>query len=193
VSARFPRPRNTPLLDWGDALRADKLRHKRILRRSGFVACISTIVLIQAAVAPLPRLVWNASTSAPPGLYLVSPGAMPGLGDMVVARLPVTVRSLASERRYLPANVPLVKRVAAVAGDDVCASGPAVAINGRVVAKRRWFDGMGRHMPFWLGCTRLRGRELLLLTDDPASFDGRYFGVTEETEVIGKAQLLWPR
>jgi len=181
------------LLDWGDALRAAKRQRERVLRRSAFVACISTIVLVQAVAPPLPRLVWNVSASAPRGLYLVSPGMLPSTGDMVVARLPVAARRLAAERRYLPENVPLVKRVAAVAGDDVCASGKAITVNGRAVAGRRSFDSLRRRMPFWLGCSRLHGRQLFLLTDDPTSFDGRYFGVTEGPDVIGKAQLVWRR
>ena len=32
-------------------------------------------------------------------------------------------------------------------------------------------------MPWWEGCVRLRGRQIfLLIADNPASFDGRYFG-----------------
>jgi len=34
---------------------------------------------------------------------------------------------------------------------------------------------------------------LPVLMDNPASFDGRYFGATEERDIIGKARLLWRR
>lgn len=48
-------------------------------------------------------------------------------------------------------------------------------------------------MPFWSGCKMLVGGELLLLSAHvPNAFDGRYFGVTEPDEVIGKGTLLWP-
>ncbi len=63
----------------------------------------------------------------------------------------------------------------------------------RLAAERRIADGAGRIMPMWAGCVRLRGRQLFLLTDAPASFDGRYFGLTEGTEIVGKARLLWAR
>ena len=43
------------------------------------------------------------------------------------------------------------------------------------------------------GCVRLRGDQRFLLMDAPASFDGRYFGVTEGTDIVGKARLLWAR
>lgn len=182
-----------PLFAWGEALRAAKLRRKRLVRRGVAVAIIGAIVLVPAALPPAPRLVWNASASAPVGLYWVSPGAPTGVGDMVVARLPRIFRRLAAERRYLPENVPLVKRVAASAGDEVCAFDRYIFVDGYFVAERRILDSEGRRLPFWLGCLRLRGDQKLLMMDAPDSFDGRYFGVTEGSDVIGKAELLWAR
>ncbi len=83
--------------------------------------------------------------------------------------------------------------VVAIAGDEVCALGQEIFVNGRWTAKRRVADGQGRPMPAWSGCIRLRGGQLILLMDNPASFDGRYFGATEGRDVIGKARLLWRR
>ena len=151
------------------------------------------LLLGTAVVAPAPRLVWNVSASAPIGLYHVMPGAGVRSGDMVVARLPPQVRALAAERHYLPSNVPLVKRVAAVAGNRVCAIGEAIFVNGRHVAGRRSHDGEGRPMPSWMGCRRLGASELFLLMEASASFDGRYFSVTSAGDVTGKAKLLWAR
>jgi conjugative transfer signal peptidase TraF len=191
VSGRRTSRGDTPLLAWGDALRAAKLRRRRLVRRGIAVAIISVIALSPIAIPPVPRLVWNVSASAPTGLYAVSPGAVPDTGDMVAARLPKMFRQLAAERHYLPANVPLIKRITAVAGDEVCAMGRTITVNGRPVAERRIMDSLGRRLPFWLGCTRLRGRQLFLLMDAPDSFDGRYFGISEGDDVIGTAQLLW--
>ena len=115
------------------------------------------------------------------------------IGDMVIARAPERYQQMAAVRRYLPLNVPLVKGVAAYAGDEVCALDRQIFINGRPVAERRLADGQGRAMSGWSGCIRLHGRQLFLLMDNPASFDGRCFGVTESGDVIGKATLLWAR
>ncbi|GAM00315.1 S26 family signal peptidase [Sphingomonas parapaucimobilis] len=183
----------TPLLDWGDTLRAAKTRHRRRVRRIGIGAVGIAVLLSTVALPPAPRLVWNASASAPIGLYAVAPGIAAQPGDMVVARLPEPYRRLAATRRYLPLNVPLVKRVAAAPGDDVCALGPLIFVNGRPVAKRLDVDRAGRPLPHWSGCRRLRGDQRFLLMDAPASFDGRYFGVTEGVDIIGKARLLWAR
>lgn len=184
---------DAPLFAWGDALRAAKLRRRRLEKRIAAAAIGTAIVLGSAAFPPTPRLVWNASASAPIGLYSVSPGALAEPGDMVIARVPEPWRRLAATRRYLPMNVPLVKRVAAAAGDEVCALGQEIFVNGRWMAERLVFDGAGRPMPMWSGCMRLRGRQLFLLMDAPASFDGRYFGVTGGDDIIGKARLLWER
>ena len=123
----------------------------------------------------------------------MTPGAAVEPGDMVIARAPDRFRRLAAERRYLPMNVPLVKRVAGYAGDEICVIGQEIFVNGRWTAERRLADGQGRPMPIWSGCIRLHGSQLFLLMDSPASFDGRYLGVTEGRYVIGKARLLWRR
>jgi conjugative transfer signal peptidase TraF len=193
VSGRRATGGDAPLLAWGDALRAARLRRRRLGKRVAAAAIGAAIVLGSAAFPTAPRLVWNASASAPIGLYSVSPGALAEPGDMVIARVPEPYRRLAATRRYLPINVPLVKRVAAAAGDEVCALGQQIFVNGRWVADRLVADGAGRPMPTWSGCVRLRGQQLFLLMDAPASFDGRYFGMTEGHDIIGKARLLWAR
>lgn len=188
------RPAATPILDWGEQLRADKKRRRILGHRIALVGIGIATVAATIAFPPAPRLLWNASASAPIGLYAVTPGAPLEPGDMVVAGLPEPWRVVAAQRRYVPVNVPLVKAVAAVAGDEICALGRNIFINGEWAAERRMVDAKGRTMPWWSGCIRLRGRQLfLLMPRSPASFDGRYFGVTEGRLVIGRATLLWTR
>lgn len=112
---------------------------------------------------------------------------------MVVARMPEPTRSLAAERHYVPAGVPLVKRVAAVVGNHICAVGARITINGRMVARRLAADPTGRALPWWHGCRRLARGEYLLLNNSPRSFDGRYFGPISAVSIIGKAVPLWLR
>ncbi len=142
---------------------------------------------------PAPRLIWNPSASAPVGLWRIRPGAAVVVGDMALAETPAAVRRMAAERRYLPLNVPLLKRVAAADGDVVCALGPWLFVNGQRVATRREGDRQGRPLPWWRGCRALGPDAVLLLMDAPDSFDGRYFGPVPRTSVIGRATPLWTR
>lgn len=143
---------------------------------------------------PAPRLVWNASASVPVGLYLIHPGAPPIKQGFILAALPEPWRGFAARRQYLSENVPLLKRVAAIHGDLVCAFGPIITIDGAMVARRLRKDARGRMLPWWEGCHHLRGGELFLLArDQTGSFDGRYFGVTHRNTLIGTAQLLWSK
>ena len=193
MSGRRGGPQDAPLFAWGEALRIRKQEHRRLRRRMLLVGLGAGIVLGAAVLPPTPRLVWNASASAPIGLYQVTPDVPVTRGDMVAARLPEPFRELAAARRYIPRDVPLVKRVAAEAGDEVCALRDRVFVNGHLVARRKNVDAMGRAMPSWHGCRRLRRQQLFLLMDSPGSFDGRYFGVSEGVDLIGKARLLWRR
>lgn len=168
----------------------------RSLKRIRSVALILALVvaLLATFVRAAPTLlVWNASASAPVGLYGVRPGARIRRGDMAVAWAPGPARRLASARRYLPSNVPLVKRVAAVGGDQVCAFGGEIRINGRRAASRFKRDLSGRPMPWWRGCHTLGAGEVFLLNAESGSFDGRYFGVTKRDGLVGRARLLWAR
>jgi conjugative transfer signal peptidase TraF len=145
---------------------------------------------VAIATSP-PRLVYNASDSVPVGWYRITPADSLVQGDLLLADLPSEVRSLAAQRSYLPANVPLLKTVAAMAPQRVCALDSQVRIDGVVVARRMKWDRQGRALPNWQACRRLIGDELFLLSSNPASFDSRYFGPVSADAVIGRAQPLW--
>lgn len=151
-------------------------------------AVIGTLI-----VPSQPWLIWNVSESAPIGLYAVGSRHALTAGDVVAAQVPRSWRTLAAMRRYIPANVPLIKRIAASPGDHVCTVGALLLVNGKAVAARRAQDGAGRRMPWWSGCRRLPRHAYLLLMDDGASFDGRYFGPTHTDDIVGEVELLWSR
>ncbi len=179
------------------SLRLLLLRMPTVLRRKpllvGIAAGVAAAVAATLLAPPRPLLIWNVSASAPLGLYAVGSARPPARGDLVAARLEARWRMFGSARRYIPANVPLIKRVAAAAGDRVCAVGADIAINGVPRARRLDFDGARRPMPYWSGCIVLRRGEYLLLMPGPVSFDGRYFGPTAESHIVGKVHLLWAR
>lgn len=109
----------------------------------------------------------------------------------MVARPPAAARDLADARGILPKTMPLLKRVAATEGDEICARGTTISVNGKALAERLVADSQGRAMPAWDGCHRLGDEVFLLLPEVPGSFDGRYFGAIPRASVIGKAIPLW--
>ncbi|MCC6912749.1 MAG: conjugative transfer signal peptidase TraF [Rhodospirillaceae bacterium] len=161
----------------------------RTLRVVAFGVGIGAAALFSV---PSPRLVWNASASAPIGFYWRHGGGITR-GDLVLATMPEPVRALAAARGYLPSGVPLLKRVAALSGDRICADDATVFVNGQAVAARRKTDSRGRPMPAWTGCRTLAGEVFLLMPGVPDSFDGRYFGPVPQAAVIGPLTPLWTR
>ena len=153
------------------------------------LGCVGFAMLVR----PAPLLLWNSSASAPVGLYRVISSAPIQRGDMVLVRTPDSVRDLAAEHGYLPLNVPLVKRVAALTDDTVCAAGDDLSINGKWVAGRLERDHLGRPLPHWGGCHRLDDELFPLMADVPTSFDGRYFGPVPTSAVIGRLVPLWTK
>jgi conjugative transfer signal peptidase TraF len=178
---------------YGDALRARKSARSRIRRRGCALALLVGALGATMAWSPRPRLLWNASASMPIGLYRIDAAHDVGTGSIVIARVPTRWRAWAAARRYIPVDVPLVKRVAAEPGDTVCAAGAHITVNGRPAAERRRYDRLGRPMPWWRGCVTLRAGALFLLTANPASFDGRYFGPITPADIIGQGHPLWTR
>ncbi len=153
------------------------------------ISFLGVAVCLLTAAPQTPFMLWNASASMPIGLYAVS-SRSPGLGETAVVDLPSGIRELAARRRYLPPGIPALKRVAALAGDRICARGAFVFINERLAAARQSTDALGRPLASWHGCQVLR-REVFLLGEGRGSFDGRYFGPLDQARVTGSARLLW--
>lgn len=144
-------------------------------------------------VRPPLLLVWNSSSSVPRGFYWVEHSGKVRRGEFVVARLPLPARQMADERRYVPATVPMVKKVAGLAGDRVCANGPVLRIGRRFAVRRLRNDPSGRSLPWWKECRRLSADEVMLLGSSRLSFDGRYFGPTSLGDIEGRAVPVWTR
>jgi conjugative transfer signal peptidase TraF len=144
--------------------------------------------LAVAVFDPLPRVVWNASASAPIGLYQIEPLPDPPLGALVAVTPPAPLARWLAERGYLGERVPLLKHVAAKPGQRVCRIGAVVSVDAQPVVAARQRDGRGRPLPVWQGCRTLRAGELLMLNPDHAdSMDGRYFGPLPASTVLGRA------
>lgn len=157
------------------------------------LACVvAGAALVGFSAAPqMPVLLWNATASAPLGFYRMAPVAVPSVGDWVAYRPPAPLARWLSAGGYLPAHVPLLKKVAAVAGEEVCRDGDVLSIDETRVARILHQDSRGRPLRGWVGCRRLRDGELFLLNPAPRSLDGRYFGPVRTADLMGRAEPLW--
>lgn len=154
-------------------------------------ACVAALLVPVVAQFPM-RLVYNPSDSVPRGWYRIGSPDSLHVGDIVLLRLPAGVATLAAQRGYLPAGVPLLKRIGAVAPRSVCVGEGVVRIDGVAVAAVLAVDGVGRPLSPWAQCRALSEGELFLLSNThAASFDSRYFGPVDASAVIGRAYPLW--
>lgn len=141
-----------------------------------------------------PKLVWNASPSAPVGLYRVQPDPNPKATDLVVVRPPESLARFLAAGGYLPRGVPLLKRVAALAGQRVCRLGLAVSVDGAPLGLALARDRRGRPLPVWQGCAVLTGKQVFLFNPDRSdSLDSRYFGPLDRGAIVGRAEPIWTK
>ena len=175
-----------------------RLRARIVL--AGLAACGLAALAWASFVQPLPRLIYNPSDSVAVGWYRVDPldhrtsslSRPLSVGSIVLVPLPIETATLASQRGYLPTRIPLLKRVGAVAPQEVCIAGGIVSIDGVPSAAVLPADRLGRPLPSWQQCRRLRPGELFLLSStNPVSFDSRYFGPVSAAAVIGVAHPVW--
>jgi conjugative transfer signal peptidase TraF len=139
-----------------------------------------------------PQLVWNASASLPIGLYAVARITGVHAGDLVVVRPPERLARFLADRGYLPRGVPLLKHVAALAGQTVCRIGRSVTVDAIEMGEARERDGRGRALPVWEGCRVIGLGEVFLMNPRSAdSLDGRYFGPLPAVSIVGRAIPLW--
>ena len=153
-----------------------------------FVGC--GILLAPVFLKYTPILYYNATDSLPKGFYVVIDHKPPKRGDIVLVKLPNHIAVIAQERGYLPRHVPLLKKIGALEGDLVCRFGLDVTINQSRRFKALRNDAKGRHMPVWQGCNKLKRGELFLLSPYAKSFDSRYFGSIQSTDLLGGVQLV---
>lgn len=154
---------------------------------------LSTATLgASAFVEPPKTMIWNASASAPIGLYALQRADELDVTDLVAVTAPPLIAEFLANRGYLPIGVPMMKRVLALPGGTVCRHGLDIVAYGATIGHARERDNAGRKMPVWQGCRRIADDELFLMNFDvPDSVDGRYFGPSPRGSVIGRALPVW--
>lgn len=144
----------------------------------------AVVVLALAETRTGDLILYNHSPSMPVGFYVRVRDA-PRRASIVTVRAAEVAPEQAAQRGFDGRGDRFIKRVAAVGGDIICAQGDTVEINGRPVAERRETDSEGRALPRWHGCRTLSADQYLLLGDTADSFDGRYWGPVDRSQIEG--------
>lgn len=163
-------------------------------RRSwSFVGAVAIVAIALPAFVELPTaIIWNASPSAPIGLYQLRPVDRLDVPDLVAVDAPEPLKRFAAERGYLPPNIPLLKRIVGLPGQTVCRIHRTITVDGIAMGDALENDTFGRPMPVWRGCQRIADNEIFLMNwDVENSLDGRYFGPIPASSIIGSAVPLW--
>lgn len=167
----------------------------RTFTRRGWAAILvaaGSAPLLSMAAGTMPTLALvNETRSLPRGLYVRRFGEDIRRGGTAAAEQPAMARPYL-ESLGAPEDMLLLKRVAAVGGDRVCrASDRVVTPTGdvRVLAQ----DRRGSALAAWTDCRRLEADEVFLLGDAAESFDSRYFGPVNRSELRGvfRAVATW--
>ncbi len=139
-----------------------------------------------------PSLLYNPTDSARVGWYKIVKTEHYKIGDIVAAYLPKDAGFLAAERGYLPSGLPVIKTVAAIAGDEFCISEAQLTFEDGSSLPILPFDDQGRALPTMSeGCVVISEGHILVISDETdRSFDSRYFGAVGTSKVLGLAKYL---
>ena len=150
------------------------------------------IAVAASMIAPPggPALLLNRTPSEPPGFY-VRTAREPARGDIIAFKTPAAAFPYADKGMGFLHHRPLLKAVAAVAGDQVCTTAGELVVNGVARATIAAVDRQGRALPHWSGCRRLDAGELFVFSARaPNSFDSRYYGPVRLGDVLGVYTLV---
>jgi conjugative transfer signal peptidase TraF len=149
--------------------------------------CVVSTVAIASHAAKELGFTLNYTPSLPIGLYCLRPIDTIQPGMLVSLHVPAEVRPLVYGRHYLKTGADLIKPVAAIHGDTVCLTDTGLFINGQYHGPVYTADSRGNLLPRIRWCHRLDDDQIFLASDYSKSFDSRYFGAVERTELLYEA------
>ena len=163
--------------------------------------CVLGVTVMMLGPVVLPYR-WNGSASVPIGLYRVRHGR-PEPWKLVAFCLPKAVALYAKARGYIGFGFscpgwtqPLLKPVAAVAGDAVTIAPAGVTVRGVPLSNTKVFsaDSQGRLHLVWISEGEHivpPGFVFVLSALHERSWDSRYFGCIPTTAILSTMEPVW--
>jgi conjugative transfer signal peptidase TraF len=168
-----------------------------------YVAAACAAVALLVLVAGVAGARYNATPSLPEGIYWKVNAPLERGAYVRFCPPDIALIAEAKKRGYIDAGycpgdyMPLMKRVAALRGDVVEFRADGVAVNGRLLARSapRQADPSGRPLPQLRGTVVVGPTQALMMSSyNAGSFDSRYFGLVERSQVkdVVRPLLTWP-
>lgn len=161
---------------------------------------IGVSLFIAGVVIFMRQLVYNPTPSLQRGYYFSYPAFSYAVNDIVVFCINDRTQVSVMHELKLPHvsgaclyDAPyLMKRVAAVANDDVYITDGGVIINGSMARNSNPLDGYGKLVFPKLHPNKfhLREHEFFVLGQTGHSYDSRYFGIIKDDQIFWKAKLI---
>lgn len=131
------------------------------------------------------------SASMPKGIYFITPIKNIDRGDVVIFKPPSAIDTFLIQQKWVPRSGVLLKTVMAVPGDYVCKKNHWVWLDRKKTAYVFEYYEPHKKLPNIPFCGALNPDQYLLMSVlNNKSFDGRYFGIINRTNLIGRAYRI---
>ena len=145
---------------------------------------------------------FNTTPSIPVGMYRLTHDPIKKGAYVLFCPPPSAEFAMAKARGYLRAGFcpggfgPMMKKILAIQDDKVMIGKEGVQVNGHLVPLSAPIkaDADGRPLPVYAKTWVLGNAEILVMSDShPESFDGRYFGSIQRSQLKGVIRpiLIW--
>lgn len=158
------------------------------------IAIFGVSVLILGAVCYVAGIHVNTTRSLPRGIYWTSSAPIEKGSYVIFCPPEADAFDVARQRNYIGSGFcsgrygPIMKMVLAAKGDAITVTDDGMMVNGRLLphSKPRRADPAGRVLPRYQADNyRLNDSELLMMSNvNDLSFDGRYFGPINRSQVM---------
>ncbi|MFZ9035033.1 MAG: signal peptidase I [Francisellaceae bacterium] len=134
---------------------------------------------------------YQGTASMPEGYYLTYPVGAIRRGDVVLFQPDSKLQRYILKRGWLQKPIPLLKEVVGIPGDWLCIEDKVVYINKHKIAIIKTRDNKNRPLAHFHFCGRIPPSNYFLEgISDPDSFDSRYYGLIDKTQILSKAVRL---